>query len=337
MSRCGCARCGCAATATWPLYALDPGELYVNVGFWSTVPLPARRRRRLPQPRDRGEVTELGGHKSLYSTAFYRRDEFWRRYNGDGVRRAEGDIRSGRPAARPVRQTVRGSERIEEVRRPMPLAEVFERVAGPDTAGRVQRLRRQQRPGRGLADVHGRRQVADRGRLPGSPHPASSAWPALRRPGTSRSTATCTRRWPLLAGAQRIDTSVGRAAAACCASSDPKLLLPRIAPPPQEVGVNRAVAGRACGTPRRATPRRSPTTTTCRTRSTSGCSARRWPTPARATRAPTRPWRRRRTHKYDLVARKLGLKPGMRLLDVGCGWGGMVMHAASTTASRRSA
>ncbi|HEX3707397.1 MAG TPA: class I SAM-dependent methyltransferase [Mycobacteriales bacterium] len=33
-------------------------------------------------------------------------------------------------------------------------------------------------------------------------------------------------------------------------------------------------------------------------------------------------------HKYDLVARKLGLEPGMRLLDVGCGWGGMVRHAA---------
>ncbi|SDJ50840.1 cyclopropane-fatty-acyl-phospholipid synthase [Frankineae bacterium MT45] len=33
-------------------------------------------------------------------------------------------------------------------------------------------------------------------------------------------------------------------------------------------------------------------------------------------------------HKYDLVCRKLGLKPGMRLLDVGCGWGGMVRHAA---------
>src|SRR5690606_7957384 len=32
--------------------------------------------------------------------------------------------------------------------------------------------------------------------------------------------------------------------------------------------------------------------------------------------------------KHDLVARKLGLRPGMRLLDVGCGWGGMVMHAA---------
>ena len=32
--------------------------------------------------------------------------------------------------------------------------------------------------------------------------------------------------------------------------------------------------------------------------------------------------------KYDLVCRKLGLQPGMRLLDVGCGWGGMVRHAA---------
>jgi len=32
--------------------------------------------------------------------------------------------------------------------------------------------------------------------------------------------------------------------------------------------------------------------------------------------------------KFDLVARKLGLERGMRLLDVGCGWGGMAMHAA---------
>jgi cyclopropane-fatty-acyl-phospholipid synthase len=32
--------------------------------------------------------------------------------------------------------------------------------------------------------------------------------------------------------------------------------------------------------------------------------------------------------KYDLVCRKLGLRPGLRLLDIGCGWGGMVRHAA---------
>jgi cyclopropane-fatty-acyl-phospholipid synthase len=32
--------------------------------------------------------------------------------------------------------------------------------------------------------------------------------------------------------------------------------------------------------------------------------------------------------KYELVCRKLGLGEGMRLLDVGCGWGGMALHAA---------
>jgi cyclopropane-fatty-acyl-phospholipid synthase len=50
-------------------------------------------------------------------------------------------------------------------------------------------------------------------------------------------------------------------------------------------------------------------------------------------------------NKYELICRKLGLEPGMRLLDVGCGWGGMAMHAAANhgvkavgvTISRRQA
>ncbi|CCG03665.1 class I SAM-dependent methyltransferase [Blastococcus saxobsidens] len=33
--------------------------------------------------------------------------------------------------------------------------------------------------------------------------------------------------------------------------------------------------------------------------------------------------------KLDLVCRKLGLEQGMRLLDVGCGWGSFALHAAS--------
>ncbi|MEY9962959.1 cyclopropane-fatty-acyl-phospholipid synthase [Streptacidiphilus sp. MAP12-16] len=32
--------------------------------------------------------------------------------------------------------------------------------------------------------------------------------------------------------------------------------------------------------------------------------------------------------KLDLICRKLSLRPGMRLLDVGCGWGSLLLHAA---------
>ena len=70
--------------ARWPLYEFDPTELYVNVGFWSTVALPAgvdpaegRVNRRIEEV-----VTELDGRKSLYSTAFYDRDLFWSIYGG---------------------------------------------------------------------------------------------------------------------------------------------------------------------------------------------------------------------------------------------------------------
>jgi cyclopropane-fatty-acyl-phospholipid synthase len=33
--------------------------------------------------------------------------------------------------------------------------------------------------------------------------------------------------------------------------------------------------------------------------------------------------------KHEHICQKLGLEPGQRLLDIGCGWGGMAMHAAA--------
>ncbi len=38
--------------------------------------------------------------------------------------------------------------------------------------------------------------------------------------------------------------------------------------------------------------------------------------------------------KLDLVCRKLGLEPGMRLLDVGCGWGSLSLYAAERHGAR---
>lgn len=44
--------------------------------------------------------------------------------------------------------------------------------------------------------------------------------------------------------------------------------------------------------------------------------------------SPTEILEQAQRRKLDLVCRKLQLEPGMRLLDVGCGWGSLVIHAA---------
>jgi FAD/FMN-containing dehydrogenase len=67
---------------TWPLYPMRPGQVYVNFGFWGAVPLPPGASDGYFNRRIEDKVTELGGHKGLYSTSFYPEDEFWERYNG---------------------------------------------------------------------------------------------------------------------------------------------------------------------------------------------------------------------------------------------------------------
>jgi len=70
----------------WPLYPLDPDTTYVNVGFWSDAELapgmaPDHHNRRIEQV-----LMDLSGHKSLYSTASYTREEFDGLYGGDAYR-----------------------------------------------------------------------------------------------------------------------------------------------------------------------------------------------------------------------------------------------------------
>ncbi len=70
--------------AEWPLYPIRPHHTYVNIGFWSSVPAGA----------DEGEtnklierkVSELDGHKSLYSDAFYSEEDFNALYGGAAYR-----------------------------------------------------------------------------------------------------------------------------------------------------------------------------------------------------------------------------------------------------------
>jgi FAD/FMN-containing dehydrogenase len=70
------------ASRPWPLYPLEPAELYVNVGFWSSVPLHNGQLDGFHNRLIEDAVTAIGGHKSLYSTAYFSAEEFWRHYNG---------------------------------------------------------------------------------------------------------------------------------------------------------------------------------------------------------------------------------------------------------------
>ena len=70
--------------ARWPLYPLRSGHTYVNIGFWSSVPAgptPGHTNRLIER-----KVSELDGHKSLYSESFYSAEEFDALYGGETYR-----------------------------------------------------------------------------------------------------------------------------------------------------------------------------------------------------------------------------------------------------------
>ena len=69
------------AETTWPLYPIRAHSTYVNVGFWSSVPVgPTEGHTNKLVER---KVSELNGHKSLYSDAYYSADEFDELYGGE--------------------------------------------------------------------------------------------------------------------------------------------------------------------------------------------------------------------------------------------------------------
>jgi FAD/FMN-containing dehydrogenase len=71
----------------WDLYPLDPHQLYVNVGFWSSVPLAPGMAADHHNRWVEDEVERLDGRKSLYSSVHYDEARFWRLYGGDAYHR----------------------------------------------------------------------------------------------------------------------------------------------------------------------------------------------------------------------------------------------------------
>ncbi|SCL19450.1 FAD/FMN-containing dehydrogenase [Micromonospora inyonensis] len=77
---------GPGSARVWPLYPLRPGETYVNVGFWGTVPITGGAADGDVNRAVERAVARAGGHKSLYSDAYYDRTEFDRLYGGAAYR-----------------------------------------------------------------------------------------------------------------------------------------------------------------------------------------------------------------------------------------------------------
>jgi cyclopropane-fatty-acyl-phospholipid synthase len=207
----------------------------------------------------------------------------------------------------------------------MPLAEVFERVAGPDAPVEFEAFDGSKAGAASSPvkiEVKSKTAVSYLAQAPGALGLAR-AYVSGHLDVIGDMYAALAR----MANAQRLETGLREKLRLVRDLGGAKVLLPRVPPPPQEVRVSsRWLSGRRHSKQRDATAIShhydvSNTFYEWVLGPSMAYTCACYPS-AEATLEQAQ------AYKFDLVARKLALQPGMRLLDVGCGWGGMVMHAA---------
>ena len=321
--------CPLVARRDWPTYPLEPGRDLRQRRLLGHRPRRPRRPAGAAQPGDRGEGPRARRPQVALLRGVLRprhlRPALRRRPPG----RREAALRPRRPTDHPLRQggddetTRQGSSRSPRrstslLQEPLPLrfTAYDGSAAGPEDAPYRFHLRDRARPDlpAELARPrprHGprlrlRRPAAVRGRAPGRPLRGAGGapeGPQVPRPTPSELVTL---------------VAVARARRTWCRR------------PRRRRRHRRGCAGssRGSGTPWAATPRRSSHHYDVSNRfyelvlgpsMTYTCAV--FPTEDATLEEA-------QAAKYDLVARKLDLQPGQRLLDVGCGWGGMVRHAA---------
>ena len=294
-----------------------PDYPYVNFGFWGVCRAagPGEQEGR-PQPANRAlGRSAWAGASPCIPLSFYSRRSSRGTYGGEGHARAEGDLRRRRPAARPLREMRRNGGRE------MLLADIFTKVVderapvgfAPTTAAA---------PGRrmhGRAGGDRRDALAYIATAPGDL--------GLARAYVSGGAGRTRRPARRAARAAQVDA---REPAAARAPRGPRRVGPRLlrrpplpmeeAPAPwaaRPASLQGARRGGDLAPLRRLQPLLRDGAGTV-----DGLHVR--CLPVRDRDAGGGAGRRSSTSS----ARKLALQPGNRLLDVGAGWGGMVMHAA---------
>ena len=318
----------------WPLYPLRRDETYVNVGFWSTVAIEDGRADGDVNRRIEAVVAEHGGHKSLYSDAYYGEDEFWPLYGGEDYHAAK---KRYDPQSRLLDLYAEGGAttmtfKLDTGARTragaVTLGDMFEGLFGADAPVRFSaydgstagdppatlgiRLTNPRgvsylatAPGSlGLARAYLKGDLEIEGVHPGDPYEMLQAH--RRRPAAAAAADVGG------AGLGALARRPHLRAAAAARAGDRALAASRAAALP--------VAGRHVDQP---PLRRLQHVLRARARPVDDLHL--CVLPERRRDASSRP---RSTSSTSSPASS-GLQPGMRLLDVGCGWGGMVRHAAA--------